>query len=75
MKFEANKKYECRSICNYNCIWKFEVVKRTSKYIIISDGEEQFRCKIYNDKQDNSEFVYPLGHYSMCPVLRAKNAA
>lgn len=75
MKFEVNNRYECRSACDHNCVWTFEVVKRTAKQIIISDGKKQFRCKIYNDEQYNTEFVYPLGHYSMCPVLRAKNAA
>ncbi|MGN0522576.1 MAG: hypothetical protein ACI4IQ_08085 [Eubacterium sp.] len=75
MKFELNKKYECSSACDHNCIWKFEVVKRTANQIIISEGKKQFRCKIHNDEQDNTEFVYPLGRYSMCPVLKAKYAA
>ena len=75
MKFEVNYKYECRSACDHNCKWTFEVVKRTAKQIIISDGTKQIRCKIYNDSSDNTEFVYPLGRYSMCPVLRAKSAA
>lgn len=75
MKFEVNEKYECRSACDHNCIWIFKVIKRTAKQIVISDGETEFRCKIYNEERNNSEFVFPLGNYSMCPVLRAKNIA
>lgn len=75
MKFEVNKKYKCRSVCDHNCIWIFEVIKRTAKQIVISDGEKEFRCKIHNEEYNKDEFVFPHGNYSMCPVLRASNIA
>lgn len=75
MKFEVNEKYKCHSACDHNCVWIFEVIKRTAKQIVISDGEKEFRCKIHNEEYNKDEFVFPLGNYSMCPILRAKNIA
>ena len=72
-KFEVGKKYSMRSICNHDCIWEFEVIARTAATITITDGKEIKRCRI--NKQisayDNKEAVFPLGRYSMCPILRA----
>lgn len=72
-KFEIGKNYSCRSICDHDCEWTFTVVKRTEKTITITDGKETKTCRI-NGKistQDDREMIYPLGKYSMCPILRA----
>ena len=70
-KFEIGKTYSMRSICDYNCIWSYKVIARTEKTITIYDGETTKKCRIskYSTK---CESVYPLGAYSMCPVLRAE---
>ena len=72
-KFKVNKTYMCRSLCDYDCIWEFTVTKRTDKSIWISDGKNTKRVKVYN--YGNDEMCYPLGKYSMCPVLRSSREA
>ncbi len=69
-KFEIGKKYFMFSICDHNAIWRYEVIKKTAKMITLkdlSDGEI-IRKKI-NVLED--EFCYPIGHYSMAPLLRS----
>jgi hypothetical protein len=34
-RFEVGKTYSCRSACDYECVWNYEVVKRTDKSITI----------------------------------------
>jgi len=70
MKFEVGKKYDCSSICDGDCVFEFEVIKRTEKTVTIKDsfGKEK-RCKIYTENDE--EYIYPLGKYSMCPTLRS----
>ncbi len=69
-KFEVGKKYSCRSIADGDCIFAFEIIKRTEKTVVIKDsfGKEK-RCKIHAEKEE--EYIYPLGKYSMCPTLRS----
>ena len=69
-KFEVGKKYYCHSIADSDCIFEFEVVKRTEKTVTIKDsfGKEKRR----NIKlSDGEEYIYPLGKYSMSPTLRS----
>ena len=69
-KFETGKKYFCRSICDSDCVFEFEVVKRTEKTITIKNwmGETK-RKKI--TIENGIEYIYPLGQYSMAPTLRS----
>jgi len=74
-KFETGKSYFCRSVCDYDCVWTFKVIKRTAKSIWVKDAQngETIRkaVKVWN----NSETINPLGSYSMAPILRAEHAA
>ncbi len=65
--FEIGKKYECRSCCDHNCKWEFTVTGRTEKQITLDNG------KRYGIKDDGFgiEIIFPLGRYSMAPILRA----
>ncbi len=74
MKFITGQKYFCRSVCDYNCVWTFEVVSRTSKTITIKgeDGKvSSKRIRVYQ----GVEQVNPLGTYSMNPILSADKPA
>lgn len=74
VRFEIGKVYECRSICDYDCIWTYTVVARTASTITIknnSTGETQKNRILCYSKQFGVESVHPLGNYSMCPVLSA----
>lgn len=73
-KFEIGKKYWMGSICEGDCIWKYEIVNRTNATITIKDEWGNIRkCRInkYMSETDNVEAVLPLGRFSMCPILRA----
>lgn len=71
--FEVGKTYTMRSIGDHDCVWTYTVVKRTAKTITISDGQETKTCRVNAKTSEirNAESIYPLGRYSMCPVLSA----
>ena len=46
IKFIVGKEYNCRSVCDHNCIWSFIVEKRTDKNIWIKVDGELVRRKI-----------------------------
>lgn len=79
LKFEVGNIYACRSICNYDCIWYFKVVSRTKSTItILKDGEKNPIVKRINKQVSDTldaESVYPLGNYSMAPILSADKSA
>lgn len=78
--FEVGKTYFMRSICDYDCIWRYKVVKRTKATITIQEvdcdnhpyeGSEKV-CRIWRGFAANYEAVRPLGSYSMAPILTAE---
>ena len=79
LKFEVGNIYACRSICNYDCVWYFRVVSRTKSTItILKDGEKNPVVKRINNQVSetlDAESVYPLGNYSMAPILSADKSA
>ncbi len=72
-KFEVGKTYNMTSICDHNCIWTYTVTARTAQTITITDGKNVQKCRIDKKISEyrNTETVYPLGKYSMCPSLTA----
>lgn len=72
-KFEIGKTYTTRSACDHNCIWAYTVTARTAQTITITDGKEVKRCRINKTISEyrNAESIYPLGRYSMAPILTA----
>lgn len=72
-KFEINKTYSMRSACDHDCIWTYKVIKRTEATITITDGKETKTCRINKKYSEyrNTETIFPLGRYSMCPMLSA----
>lgn len=76
-KFEIGNTYSMRSACDHECVWTYTVTERTAQTITISDGKVSKKCRISKDVSEyrNAETVYPLGKYSMCPMLSADNAS
>ena len=74
-KFEAGKTYFMRAIGDHECVWKYTVTKRTASTVTLDNGKETILCKINKkvSEWNNTESVFPLGRYSMAPVLRAEN--
>jgi len=49
---------------------KVEIMRRTPKMVSIKiEGEKEKRCKIH--EREGVEFIYPMGDYSMAPVVKA----
>ena len=71
--FEVGRRYSCRSACDHECVWTFEVVKRTAVSVWIrqiSNVEEPIerrKVSVYMGE----ETVRPFGRYSMAPILGA----
>ena len=72
-KFELNKTYKMRSICDHECIWTYEVIERTAQTITITDGKKVQKCRVAKKESEwcGAERIYPLGKYSMAPALEA----
>ena len=72
-KFEIGKTYSMRSVCDHDCVWTYTVTARTAQTITISDDKKSQKCRIIKRLSEyrNAESVYPLGQYSMCPILSA----
>ena len=51
-------------------VWTFTVTSRTAKFITIEDSHgDTVRVGVWSS--DNTEKCFPLGRYSMAPVLTA----
>lgn len=68
-QFEVGKSYSCKSPGDQDCIFEFEILKRTAKTITIQSGNDKYTRRIRI--QDDIEVIDPLGSYSLSPVLRA----
>lgn len=66
--FEIGKKYFDTSVCDHNCVFTIEIIKRTEKTVTFRRRNEERRAKIYTDKE--GEYIIP-DRYSMAPVFRA----
>lgn len=73
-KFEIGKTYSMRSICDHNCVWTYTVKARTAQMITLVDEKgRETKCRICKQVSEwsKAETVYPLGRYSMAPILAA----
>ena len=73
-RFEVGKNYECRSICDHNCVWRYKVTKRTACMVTLeADDGEVKKCRIIKglSEMNGTESVYPLGRYGFAPILKA----
>jgi len=69
MKFEVGKTYCSRSICDYDTIFRYDVIARTAKQLTLREHGKVFKRGIF--VRDGVECCKPAGTYSMCPVIRA----
>ena len=72
-KFEVGKEYSMKSVCDQNCVWTYTVTARTAQTVTITDGRKVQKCRI-NQKVSGyrgAESIFPLGQYSMAPILTA----
>lgn len=71
VKFEVGKTYTCRSACDYNCIFSFEITRRSTKTVTIKYQTREVRRTIR--VCDGAEQIDPHGRYSMSPILTARS--
>jgi hypothetical protein len=72
--FQVGTTYAARSACDSNCVWTFEVIKRTAKRITIA-GDDTVKTIGVRVGFGGHEYASPLGTYSMAPVICADLAA
>ncbi|MCH9712697.1 MAG: hypothetical protein K0U20_08755 [Proteobacteria bacterium] len=69
--FKQGDKLATSSICDSECIFEAEVLKRTKCTVTIRQrGYDDKRCNVVHDDEGN-EMIYPHGRYSMCTIYRA----
>ena len=69
--FIVGNNYYMFSPCQHSYVRKYSVVGRTDKTILLADDDGN-RIKRFKIMKDNDgEYCYPIGRFSMCPVLRA----
>lgn len=71
-KFRPGATYSTRSICDYDCVFSFRVVSRTDKTMTLNYLGKSRRVGIKVD-ETGCEFAFPLGRYSMAPVINANS--
>lgn len=71
-RFEPGRTYTCRSVCDHNCIFSYEVVRRTESSVWLKAGGKVTRRAVRVCPYEHHEMCDPQGRYSMSPVLRAR---
>lgn len=61
----------CRSLADYDCVFEFEVVRRTPSFVTLRYFGNELRVAIRTDR-DGREYCFPLGKHSMAPMLYAE---
>jgi len=69
-QFVVGNTYTCRSLCDYDCIFSFVVMKRTGRTVWLRQAGGKIRARRIKIR-DDAETVEPHGSYSMSPVLIA----
>lgn len=67
--FQVGTTYYARSAANYDCVWGFEVIARTAKFVTLREDDDTMRVGVKTDAE--GEWALPFGTYSMAPVIRA----
>lgn len=69
-KFEVGKTYQTRSTCDHNCIFTYDVIARTKKFITIKNEFDEIK-RVGVSEYDGQEWASPEGRFSMSPTIRA----
>lgn len=74
-QFEIGATYSMTSACDHECVWTYIVIARTASTITLMDDQgKTIKCRINSKFSEycGAEVVFPLGRYSMAPILRAE---
>ena len=73
-RFEVGKTYYMFSPCDQDCRWCYTVLGRTALSVLLMDESgNTVRRRISRSASEGrrAEIVFPIGFYSMAPVLSA----
>jgi hypothetical protein len=68
--FVIGQELSCRSVGDWNCVFSFKVVKRSAKFVTLLYHGIEHKVSVRN-WSDGCEYCYPLGTFSMAPLLRS----
>ena len=68
--FAVGQVLSVRSLGDYDCVFAFTVVKRSTNFVTL-DWRGQINRVMIRKWSDDVEYCYPLGTYSLAPLLRA----
>lgn len=69
--FEVGRTYKARSAADWDCVWSFEVVARSAKFITITEEDDPKPRRVGVYTFQGVEHAKPLGTFSLCPILAA----
>lgn len=69
--FRPGQIVSATSACDSDCVWTFEVVRRTAKFITLQDQRSGETFRVGVRAHDGEEWASPFGSFSMAPVVRA----
>lgn len=68
-KFQENRTYFAKSICDSSCLFNFRIIQRTGSIVTVQEvGGETKRKKV---KNNGTEEFFKWDNYSMAPTVRA----
>jgi hypothetical protein len=68
--FVVGQELAVRSLGDWDCVFRFKVVKRSAKFVTLLYHGIEHKVVI-RQWSDAVEYCYPLGTYSMAPALRS----
>lgn len=69
--FTTGQVVTATSACDSDCVWTFEVVARTAKFVTLRDVDNGDTMRVGVRCHDGEEWASPFGTFSMAPVVRA----
>jgi hypothetical protein len=75
--FQPGTVYSTRSICNYDCVFSYRIIRRTDKSVWVcpvrngEDVTDETKRRSIMKYDGQPERIYPQGQFSMAPSLTA----
>lgn len=71
--FVVGKSYSTRSAGNHECVFSWTITARKGQMLTLKDADGAVsRRKVLSNEE--GELCFPMGKFSMCPVIRACRA-
>tara|TARA_R100001510_G_C7471562_1_gene87597 strand:+ start:51 stop:311 length:261 start_codon:yes stop_codon:yes gene_type:complete len=70
IRFEAGRTYTTRSICDSECVFAYEIIRRTAASVWVR-GINGMVVRRKIEIWEGQETCLPEGRYSMAPVIKA----